>query len=243
MAASLCAPLASICEIPYPIRLQHGSLLCIACCTACCVAYCAAHCAGLRGAVVSRVQYIIYVTTNCTGYRTTYCIRSTMQSIDRRNVVRLVELCILLHIVLCASQNNTVGHTKRPIAWQKRKELCDACCAGDRNGSNGPRSLGMMLAAATLHTTVLTQPAWAGEIEDYVDDAAELLWPILSNLGFSGVMGLAAAAALKVKLGKGVPWYLLRSRYAHARTNLKICVGVFFRSAHAAQRGSQLFFG
>ena len=67
-----------------------------------------------------------------------------------------------------------------------------------------------MLAVASANTLVSCRSSWAKakekekekeqKLEEYVDDAAALLWPILSNLGFSGVCGLAAAAALKVRL-------------------------------------------
>ena len=80
---------------------------------------------------------------------------------------------------------------------------------GDRPGGRGPGGSGIVLAAASLHAALVNQPALAAkkkeeesqEVEKYVEEASALLLPILSNLGFSGVMGMAAAAALKVCCG------------------------------------------
>lgn len=93
-----------------------------------------------------------------------------------------------------------------PHAQTWYSTVCAQPPSGERPWGRGPSGFGVMLTAASVHSMVAPKHARAdGEIEAYVEDAAELLWPILSNLGFSGVMGLAAAAALKVGWGSVTP--------------------------------------
>ena len=56
----------------------------------------------------------------------------------------------------------------------------------------------------TVHTgiancTACRRPKSGHQVDDYAKQTSDLAWPILANLGFSGVCGIAAALALKVR--------------------------------------------
>ena len=48
------------------------------------------------------------------------------------------------------------------------------------------------------HCTACRGPKRGHQVDDYATQTSDLAWPILANLGFSGVCGIAAAVALKV---------------------------------------------